>query len=330
MTHDNSGAERGMQNRTHVLFISPNRIGDSVIASGIVREINRRWPDARITVAVSGMAAPFYRSAPNVEDIIVVEKQKRGGHWLTLWRAVVGQVWDVVIDTRGSAVAFLVRAKMRHVYSDRLEAGDPKVNVITRLMHAPHTLEPELYFDARARAEAAMFLEPQLAQGAGEGPILALAPIAHQKGKSWPADRWAALVAQLKAEPRFEGWRFMLVGGPGDHAPAAPALKEADDRGIDFVGKGDILCSAAAIDRADLFVGNDSGLMHVSAATGIPTLGLFGPTEWWLYGPRGSKTATVAANNIRGQFAPIEDLTVEAVYEAMLRLYDTHYERPQK
>lgn len=307
-----------------VLFISPNRIGDSVIASGIVREINRQWPNAHITVAVSGMAAPFYRAAPGVEDIIVVNKEKRGGHWIKLWKAVRGTGWDVAIDTRGSATTFLIPAKTRFVYSSKLEKGDPKVEVITRLLHAPRSLEPELYIDDRARAEAGAVIDPQLAAGSGEGPIIALAPIAHQKGKSWPADRWAALVEKMKAEPRFDGWRFMLVGGPGDHAPAAPALAAAGDRGIDFVGKGDILASAAAISRATLFVGNDSGLMHVSAAAGTPTLGLFGPTEWWLYGPRGAKTMTVASNNTRGQFAPIEDLTVDAVFEATVKLYDTY------
>ncbi|WP_292024412.1 MULTISPECIES: glycosyltransferase family 9 protein, partial [unclassified Brevundimonas] len=101
-----------------------------------------------------------------------------------------------------------------------------------------------------------------------------------------------------------------------------PALEAAGPRGVDFVGKGDILASAAAIDRADLFVGNDSGLMHVSAALGRPTLGLFGPTEWWLYGPWGPKTRTAASNETRGQFAPIEDLTVDHVFEAVLALHD--------
>lgn len=113
----------------------------------------------------------------------------------------------------------------------------------------------------------------------------------------------------------------MPVGGPGDRPPATPALEAAGDRGIDFVGKGDILASAAAIDRAALFVGNDSGLMHVSAALGGPTLGLFGPTEWWLYGPWGPKTRTAASNEVRGQFAPIEDLTVDHVYDAVLALH---------
>jgi ADP-heptose:LPS heptosyltransferase len=183
-------------------------------------------------------------------------------------------------------------------------------------------LDPEIFLDARARSEAAAVIDPQLAAGSGPGPILALAPIAHQPGKSWPADRWGRLVERLMAEPRLAGWRFMPVGGPGDRPPATPALETAGARGLDFVGKGDILASAAAIDRAALFVGTDSGLMHVAAALGRPTLGLFGPTEWWLYGPWGPRTRTVASNETRGQFAPIEDLTVDHVLEAVLALHD--------
>lgn len=305
-----------------VLFVSPNRIGDNVIASGAVGEINRRWPGARITVVAGEAPAAFFRSAPGVERIIPLKKEKGGRHWLRLWRAVVGTPWDVVIDTRGSGLAWLLRAKTRLVYGQALETGRPKVEVVTALMQAPRTLHPELHVDARAEAEAAAVIDPQLASGSGPGPILALAPIAVQRGKSWPAERWGALVERLKAEPRFDGWRFMLVGGPGDDGPAAPALAAAGPRGVDCVGRGDVLLAAAAIRRATLFVGNDSGLMHVAAATGTPTLGLFGPTEWWLYGPWGERTRAVAANVERGRFAPIEDLTVDRVFEAVVDLHD--------
>jgi len=305
-----------------VLFVSPNRIGDSVISSGIVRELSRQVPGADITVACGRPPAPFYRSAPGVTRIIPVDKKKAAVHWLELWREVVGTHWDLVVDTRGSGLAYLLRADRRIVYGRRWETGVPKVELVSRLMGAESPLEPELFIDARARAEAASVIDPQLATA--PGPILALAPIAHQPGKSWPGDRWGALVERLKQEPRFDGWRFMLVGGPGDHPPAAPALAAAGARGIDFVGQGDILASAAAIERASLFVGNDSGLMHVSAAAGRPTLGLFGPTEWWLFGPRGPRTRTVASNPVRGQFAPIENLTVDAVFEATVALHDAY------
>ena len=305
-----------------VLFVTSNRIGDCVISSGVIREIGRQIPGARITVACGRPPAPFFRSAPGVERVIILDKKKLAGHWVDLWRQVVGTRWDLVIDIRGSALGYLVLTKRRVVYNRSWETGVRKVGMVSRLMGSATPLEPEIFLDDRARAEAAAVIDPQLAAGPGPGPVLALAPIAHQPGKSWPADRWGALVEKLKAEPRFAGWRFMAVGGPGDRPPATPALEAAGPRGIDFVGKGDILASAAAIDRAALFVGNDSGLMHVSAAAGRPTLGLFGPTEWWLYGPWGPRTRMAASNETRGAFAPIEALTVDRVFEAVIDLHD--------
>ena len=311
-----------------VLFVTSNRIGDCVISSGLIRGIARQIPDARITVACGRPPAPFFRSAPNVERVIILDKKKLAGHWVDLWKQVVGERWDLVIDIRGSALGYLIRAKRRAIYNRSWETGIPKVELVSRLIGSETALDPEIFLDDQARAEAAAVIDPQLAAGPGPGPILALAPIAHQPGKSWPAERWGELVERLKAEPRFDGWRFMLVGGPGDHPPAAPALAAAGERGIDFVGKGDILASAAAIDRAALFVGNDSGLMHVAAAAGRPTLGLFGPTQWWLYGPWGPKTRTAASNEVRGEFAPIEALTTQRVFEAVIELHDAFISAP--
>ena len=304
-----------------VLFVSSNRIGDCVISSGVIREIARQLPGAAITVACGRPPAPFFRSAPGVERVIVLDKKKMAGHWVDLWKQVAGTRWDMVIDIRGSALGYLIPARRRVVYNRSWETGLRKVEMVSRLMGSGTSLAPEIFLDDRARSEAAAMIDPQLSGGAGAGPIIAMAPIAHQPGKSWPADRWGALVERLKADPRFDGWRFMAVGGPGDRPPATPALEAAGLRAIDFVGKGDILASAAAIDRATLFVGNDSGLMHVSAALGRPTLGLFGPTEWWLYGPWGPRTRIAASNETRGQFSPIEDLTVDHVFDAVIALH---------
>ena len=293
-----------------VLFVTSNRIGDCVISSGVIREIGRQVPGAWITVACGRPPAPFFRSAPGVERVIVLDKKKLAGHWVDLWKQTVGTRWEMVVDIRGSALSYLVPARRRVVYNRSWETGLRKVEMVSRLLGSETPLDPEIFLDDRARAEAAAVIDPQLAGGAGPGPILALAPIAHQPGKSWPADRWGQLVRKLMAEPRFAGWRFMPVGGPGDRPPATPALETAGERAIDFVG-------------------NDSGLMHVAAALGRPTLGLFGPTEWWLYGPWGPRTRTAASNETRGEFAPIEDLTVERVFSAVIDLHDA-YIGPEK
>ena len=65
------------------------------------------------------------------------------------------------------------------------------------------------------------------------------------------------------------------------------------ERRIDLVGQTDLLTAYACFERCALYVGNDSGLMHLAAASGMPTLGLFGPSKVELYGPWGANAAAV-------------------------------------
>ena len=76
---------------------------------------------------------------------------------------------------------------------------------------------------------------------------------------------------------------------------AAPVLAALGDRAVDLVGHIALPEAAAVLARCALFVGNDSGLMHLSAATGTPTLGLFGPSRVEEYAPAGRRTATAIA-----------------------------------
>ena len=62
---------------------------------------------------------------------------------------------------------------------------------------------------------------------------------------------------------------------------------------IDLVGRPDLLTAAALLSRCDMYIGNDSGLMHIAAASGVPTLGLFGPSKEAHYAPWGERTAVV-------------------------------------
>ncbi|MDZ4363751.1 glycosyltransferase family 9 protein [Brevundimonas sp.] len=309
--------------RPQVLFVAPDRIGDCVIASGVIREIDRQVPGAAITVACGPPAAALFRSAPGVVRVIVLHKKKMAGHWIALWRQTFATRWAMVIDIRGSLLAWQLRAKVRKIYNRSYEGGR-KVQTASRMMGAPADLEPEIFLDDKARRDAGAVIAPQLASGSGPGPILALAPTSNVADRAWPTDRWATLIARLADEPGLNALRFMVVGGPGDEAAASAALAAAGPRGINAVGKADLLASAAAIDRAVLFVGNDSGLMHVAAALGRPTLGLFGPSEWWQKAPWGPHGRVVAANPVEGQFAPIEDLDVDRVFQAVLDLYDAY------
>jgi len=89
---------------TRILFITATRIGDAILFSGPLAHLARTHPGAHITVACGPLAAPLFRAAPFVTDVIVMAKRPGGRHWLDLWRRTAGRRWDLVVDMRGVPV----------------------------------------------------------------------------------------------------------------------------------------------------------------------------------------------------------------------------------
>jgi ADP-heptose:LPS heptosyltransferase len=150
---------------------------------------------------------------------------------------------------------------------------------------------------------------------ADDAKLLVLGPTANWAGKVWPAERFIALTQALLAGP-LAGARVAVLAGPGavERAMAAPVLA-ALPGAVDLTGMLSLSEAAACLERAALFVGNDSGLMHLAAAAGAPTLGLFGPTPAAEYAPAGRCAAAVLASG-----AEMRLLGVEAALGAVLAL----------
>jgi ADP-heptose:LPS heptosyltransferase len=129
----------------------------------------------------------------------------------------------------------------------------------------------------------------------GQGPVLALAPAANWIGKTWPVERFSQVAMKLLRDPYapLKGGRLMVLGGPGDEKLARGLRDVAGTGFIDLAGKADLVTAYACLKRARLFIGNDSGAMHLAAAAGCPTIGLFGPSDERLYAPYGPHTRVV-------------------------------------
>ncbi|MBA3810927.1 MAG: glycosyltransferase family 9 protein, partial [Caulobacteraceae bacterium] len=112
--------------------------------------------------------------------------------------------------------------------------------------------------------------------------------------------------------------RLMVLGGPGDRGAAEP-VKAAVPRSrcIDLVERESLLMCFAALGRARLFIGNDSGLMHLAAAAGVPTLGLFGPSDEALYAPWGPLARTVRGPRSFEQFRQMDPSLSQAICHMM-------------
>src|SRR5436305_10544597 len=99
----------------HILFVTATRIGDAVLSTGLLSHLIERYPQARLTVAAGPVAAPLFEAVPRLERLIVIRKERLRLHWLRLYAAVAARRWDLVLDLRGSALAWLLRAGERRV-----------------------------------------------------------------------------------------------------------------------------------------------------------------------------------------------------------------------
>ena len=262
-----------------ILFVTSNRIGDAVLSTGLLDHLLRTYPTARFTIACGPVAEGLFSRMPRRDRTIVMEKQTYGRHWLPLWAGTVGTLWDLVVDIRASAISYLVPTKRRAVM---FKSSGHKTAQLARLLKIDPPPLPVAWTAPEDRALAGRLLP----EG---GPIIGLGPTANWNGKVWPADRFAALYQALTAGP-LPGARAAIFAGPGpkEAALAAPLLALLPDA-IDLTGQLELPQAAACLARCALFIGNDSGLMHLAAAAGAPTVGLFGPTPSAEYGPSGPR-----------------------------------------
>ncbi|OLF72394.1 hypothetical protein AWH62_11230 [Maricaulis sp. W15] len=310
-----------------VLFITSTRIGDAIINSGVLDHLVRTRPEARFTIACGPLAASLFTETPRLERIIVMRKKKAGLHWWNLWRETVDVKWDLVVDLRCSGTAWFLRAKERRILKQSA-VPVPKVEEAASVLRLAPAPDPKLHLSDGVRAEAA-------ARVPGEGPYLAICPSASWIFKVWPAEKFAEFILRFTApDGVMPHAHVVMLGGPGDEMYAQPiydALPEIEF--VDLLGLG-LPETAACLERCRLYVGNDSGLMHMAAAVGTPTLGLFGPSDDRCYAPWGTHTDAVrgpvtfeeidSAHDDRRKASTslLADLSVDSVYDAAKALFE--------
>jgi|SRR5579863_2062743 len=271
----------------HILFVTATRIGDAVLSTGLLSYVVEQFPGARLTIAAGPVAAPLFEAVPGLDRVLVLRKRRWQLHWLALYAYAARRRWDLVVDLRGSALAWMVRAGERRVMA-KGDAREHRVLQLGRLFGLDPPPSPQLWTAPCHERAAEVLLPPG-------PPVLAIGPAANWRGKQWHAERFAELARRLTAAAGpLPGARVAVLAAAHERAQAAPLLAASVSAGvIDLVGRTDLLTAAAVLRRSSLFIGNDTGLMHIAAAAGTPTLGLFGPSPVEQYAPWGSCTAVV-------------------------------------
>jgi len=175
----------------HILFVTATRIGDAVLSTGLLSHLIERYPHARLTIAAGPVAAPLFEAVPGLEQIVVVEKRRWSLHWLPFYSAIATRRWDLVIDLRGSAVAWMLRAGERKVMA-KGDAREHRVRQLARLFDLDPPPDPRLWTAPHHERAAGAIISPG-------PPALAIGPAANWPAKQWRPERFGELAARLTA-----------------------------------------------------------------------------------------------------------------------------------
>ena len=256
-----------------ILYIAEADPEEAILSSGVLAHLVEMIPNAQFTVVGSAASAPLFADLPNLRKLIVLDKDGRWD-WVSLWNRVRHTNWGLVVDMRGSSLSGKLRRQKRAVMEKRTPDLHP-VEEAARLLQFDEIPEPKLFFGAEtiAAVDAVM---PRF-----DGPILAVGPGVDWIGKRWPAERYAKVAAPLLGpDGPLAGGRLMIVGEEADR-DAAHTIRFAvsRDRVIELQGKLTRLQTAAALSRANLFIGADSVWTQLAVAAGVPTVAVFGPSD---------------------------------------------------
>ncbi len=271
----------------NILFITASRIGDAVLSTGLLNYMAQKHPDAKVTIVCGPLCTSLFEGYPLAHEVIGLKKQKHNKHWISLWRRVVGQKWDIVVDLRNSAVSRLIRARKRYIFGPRIDKTRHKVEQASAVMQLDKVAEPKLWFSDAQTAKAKELIKE------GKTKVIGVGPTANWIGKTWPPERFVDVIKMLtKKGSIYEGGRVAVFAAPGEEENALKVLAGIPkNKAIDLIAKTDPGTAAACLARCDFYLGNDSGLMHCAAAGGVKTFGVFGPSYPHLYAPWGTHTA---------------------------------------
>ena len=270
-----------------ILFITSNRLGDAILSTGILDALGKSSAQIELTIACGAIPAPLFKEWPGLQKVIIFKKKPFLGHWFSLWKKVVPHSWDIVVDARGSVIAYCVRAKQRFIWRSVATLGH-RVEHLASMVNIKPVPYPRIYFDKKRLQRVKTYFHD-------DRPVIALAPTANWIGKEWPHEYFMQLINKITAvDGILPKARIAVFSAPQERARISDFLAQIPaEKLIDCAGNLELLDIGAFFSQCQLFIGNDSGLMHLAAATGIPTFGLFGPSLDQHYAPYGYKTGYV-------------------------------------
>jgi ADP-heptose:LPS heptosyltransferase len=295
-----------------VIVLHLNQIGDFCFGLPIAAAIKQHYRDSRVCSVVRRHLVPLAQRAQPVDEVVVRPTGMSGGYWSLIRRLRARRADLAVVLSTSPGAQFVART----CGAARVVGFDHKWAAWLLREKVPYTGVPSLannlhmaeYLTGRAdkrdyvgllaatdedRASADSLLAARGVPSDQPLVVLAMYGSVGRSWKCWPQDRFAR-VADMLCEQA--GLTPVFVGGSADADSTAAVLDNIAVPAVNLAGQTDTGQLLGLLARATVFIGQDTGPTHLSAALGRPTLALFGPTDPRLTGPLGDSSRVIYRN----------------------------------
>jgi len=277
---------------TNLLVLRADRIGDMALTTPALADLRGYFRKAKITVLAPPAPLELLRGHPDVDHLVPLTGAR-------LPDGLAGR-FDLVIDftpdedMRGALLARATRARLRagfraagrqacfSLHGPRAEPRRHIVDLNRALLDSlgvpAKALRPALYVSADERGKA----QARLSALGAAAPRVAIHPGGHYPSQRWSPESFATIITGLTERT---GAACIVLAGPGERELALRITAATPDALTS--GEVGIREMMALISSCDLFIGNNSGPLHVAAALGVPTVSIMGPSDPLRFAPRG-------------------------------------------
>ncbi|MCG6877935.1 MAG: glycosyltransferase family 9 protein [Deltaproteobacteria bacterium] len=339
-----------------ILIIQLGDIGDAVLTLPFVGALSRAFPKRSLVLCVREHARELLEDCPRVHRVLSVNKQKRKlktelAHQLRFLRDLRRNKCTMAIElrtgTRGAMIALLSGAHTRvaryandgtlwrnrlftHLVKPTREycqyAAQHNLNIMAPFGLFEEDPRPHIWVTKHRRRKAkAIFQKARIPE---DKPLVAVHPFSLWKYKEWPVSEMASLLDRIQAEYRCN---IIVTGAPDERKPAGDLIDRCRYRPYNLAGETSIGELPAVLAACTLFVGVDTAALHIAAAVGTPTVGIFGPSSWTNWAPRGRNHLVVkkglpcqpcSQKGCEGSERSrcLKELTAKEVYEVMEKI----------
>ncbi len=293
------------------LVIHQGALGDFILALPILETLREAFPEAKSVIMGFPRILELVDQRFYADEILSIDQKGmasffvRGGS-VDRNLSEFFSTFDLLVvfgrDGEGILINNLkqvCQGRILHInpfpqWTERIHITDHLLKELHQYGFPISVKNPRLYLTLKDKDWGRSFFRIKGLTDEERSNVMVLHPGSGSKKKVWPLERFLDLVRYLQ---RHSGSRILIVVGPAESAEVQKAFEGIEwDMGpaAPIVAKGlSLLGLASVMEGCRLFIGNDSGITHMAAALGLPTVALFGPTEHKIWAPRGEKVVVV-------------------------------------